>query len=119
MTTMKLIRYLVAFVFITSALMKLLNSDLANVFINLGLPSPVQLMYAVATVELAAGVMLIMDRYVKNSAIILMFIIIAAIILTKVPALHGGFVQALFHARLDIVMLGLLFILYRNYPRQL
>ncbi|GGC95558.1 hypothetical protein GCM10007216_27900 [Thalassobacillus devorans] len=116
MTTMKLIRFLVAFVFITSALMKLLNSEMGSVFINLGLPSPVQLMYAVSTAELVAGILLIMGRYVKYATMVLLFIIIAAIILTKIPALHGGLVHALFSARLDIVLLGLLVILYRNHP---
>ena len=116
MTTMKLIRYLVAFVFLTSALMKLLNSEMGSVFINLGLPSPLQLMYAVATAELVAGILLIMGRYIKYATMVLMFIITAAIILTKIPALHGGFVHALFSARLDVLLLGLLIILYRNHP---
>ncbi|MFD1019751.1 DoxX family protein [Thalassobacillus hwangdonensis] len=114
LTTLELVRYAVAFVFITSGLMKLLGTGLGEVFVSLGIPYPISFMYALATLEIACGVMLIMNRYVKYAAVALLIVIIGAILMTKVPALHDGLVQALFSARLDIVMLVLLIILYRR-----
>ncbi|MDZ5474086.1 hypothetical protein SM124_20390 [Bacillus sp. 31A1R] len=55
-----------------------------------------------------------MDKEVKRATVPLIIIMIGAILLTKVPILHTGLVQFAFSARLDIVMLVLLFILYHR-----
>ncbi|MFD2444961.1 DoxX family protein [Bacillus sp. CGMCC 1.16607] len=116
LSTYKLIRYTVAYVFIISGLMKLISVELGNYFINLGLPFPLYLKYGVATVEMICGLFLIVNKHVKQTTIPLIAIMIAAIILTKVPILHTGFMAFAFNARLDIIMLVLLFILYtRNH----
>ncbi|WP_101842088.1 DoxX family protein [Halobacillus sp. Marseille-P3879] len=111
---LKFLKYTVAFVFITSGLMKVVNSELADYFTSLALPYPVETMYTVAWVEITAGLLLIFNKYMKPALIALMVIMVGALLLTKVPALHAGFVHALFSARLDIVMLVLLVVLYRN-----
>lgn len=107
-----LIRYVVAYVFITSGFMKFWSEELANSFIGLGLPFPVYFMYVVALLELFCGSLILMNKQVKPASIPLIAIMIGAILLTKVPILHAGFAQFTFQARLDIVMLVLLFILF-------
>lgn len=114
MNTFAYIRYSVAFVFITSGLMKLLNGQLASTFIELGLPFPVYFMYLVALTELACGVLIALNKQAKTATMPLMLIIVAALILTKIPILHSGLIPFAFAARLDIVMLVLLVILYKH-----
>ncbi|WP_181347446.1 DoxX family protein [Thalassobacillus sp. CUG 92003] len=114
MNTMKTIRCLVAFIFIVSGVMKLTSNDLINFFINLGIPYPVNLMYALAITEIVCGIFLLLNKYVRKTIILLMGIMIAAILLTKVPTLHTGLISAFFNARLDIAMITLLFILYHH-----
>lgn len=114
MKSITYIKYSVAFVFITSGLMKLLNEELGNTFIGLGLPYPIYFMNAVALVEIVCGCLILANKHVKTAAIPLILIMIAAIILTKIPLLHSGLVSFAFSARLDIVMLALLAILYKN-----
>ena len=110
------IRYLVSFVFITSGVMKLISTELAHSFIAIGLPYPKLMLYVVAFLEIICGLLLLMNKSVKNAVIPLIGIIIAAILLTKLPLLNSGLLPFAFHARLDIVILGLLFILYRSSP---
>lgn len=109
---MNLIRYLVAYVFLTSGIMKLVSSELGNYFIHLGLPFPLKMMYIVAFFEIVCGLLILFNKVVKKATIPLIVIMIAAFLLTKVPILHTGFLQFAFNARLDIIMLILLFILY-------
>jgi putative oxidoreductase len=111
-STIKLLRYSVSYVFIISGLMKLISGDLQNYFLSLGLPYSHQVMYLVAFVELICGVSILANRGVKKAAIPLIIIMIGAILITKVPVLHSGFMPFAFNARLDIIMLVLLFILY-------
>ncbi|MCM3764863.1 DoxX family protein [Neobacillus niacini] len=115
-STMNLIRYTVAFVFIVSGLMKLLNADLANHFLNIGLPYPELLLKIVILLEIGCGALILASKYVKNAVIPLIAIIIAAILLTKLPLLTSGILLFAFNARLDIVMLVLLIALYKRYP---
>ncbi|UFT99381.1 DoxX family membrane protein [Radiobacillus kanasensis] len=114
-TSSNLIHYLVAYVFIASGVFKLISEDLGGVFVSLGLPYPLNTMFFLAIVEIICGICILLNRYVKIAVIALMVIIIAALILTKIPVLHAGFFHFLFEARLDIVMLGLLFVLFRQY----
>ncbi|WP_102273156.1 DoxX family protein [Cytobacillus massiliigabonensis] len=109
-----LIRYLVAYVFITSGVMKLVSDELGSYFISLGLPFPLYLMYAVSLIEIICGILILANKQVKNAAIPLISIMIAALLLTKIPILHTGFIPFAFNARLDIIMLVLLFILYKR-----
>lgn len=115
LSTLSIIRYLVGFVFIVSGLMKLTNDGIAAYFMSLSLPSPVTLMYLVAIIEIVCGLLIIFNKYVGQAIIPLIGIIIVAILITKVPVLHSGFIRTLFEARLDIIMLILLLILYSQY----
>lgn len=117
MNAVNLIRYSVAYVFITSGLMKLLSEELANIFIGLGLPFPIYFMYLVALTEIICGGLILANKYVKKASMPLILIMIAAIILTKIPVLHAGLIEFAFNARLDIVMLTLLLILYKGSHR--
>lgn len=114
LNVMTYIRYSVAFVFITSGLMKLLNEQLASTFIELGLPFPVYFMYLVALIELGCGFLILANKQVKTATMPLMLIMVAALILTKIPVLHSGLIPFAFAARLDIVMLVLLVLLYKQ-----
>lgn len=116
LTSASLIRYAVAFVFITSGVMKLFSTELAQVFIGLGLPFPDILLYVTAFLEIFCGLLILVNRSVKNAVIPLIGIMIAAIFLTKFPLLNSGILQFAFKARLDIVMLVLLYILYSKSP---
>lgn len=115
--TNKLIRITVAYVFITSALMKLMGTEVANHFLGLGLPYPHIMLKLVILIEMVCGILLLVNKAVKNAVIPLIGIIIAALVLTKIPLLHTGLLPFAFGARLDIVMLVLLVYLYKQYPR--
>jgi putative oxidoreductase len=92
--------------------MKLISADLQNYFMSLGLPYPQQVMYLVALVELICGLLILANKGVRKATIPLIIIMIGAFLLTKVPVLHSGFMTFAFNARLDIIMLVLLFILH-------
>ena len=112
-----LIRYAVSFVFIISGFMKLVNVELAHSFLKLGLPCPDILLKVVILLEIVCGVLILVDRWVKNAVIPLIAIMIAALLLTKLPIIQtGGLLSFAFQARLDIVMLLLLIYLYKRYP---
>ncbi|MBT2720727.1 DoxX family protein [Bacillus sp. ISL-46] len=108
----KLIRITVAYVFITSALMKLMSTEVANHFLGLGLPYSHMMLKIIILLEIVCGILLLVNKAVKNAVVPLIGIMIAAILLTKVPLLHTGFLPFAFGARLDIVMLVLLVYLY-------
>ncbi|MFD2706559.1 DoxX family protein [Salibacterium lacus] len=106
-------RFLTAFVFIVSGCMKLLNPGMLS---GMELPFPTAVMTAAAWVEIGCGVLLVLNKHVKNACILLLVIILGAIILTKVPLIESGFLLFLFEARLDIVMLSLLVLLFYKHP---
>nr|WP_084375074.1 DoxX family protein [Neobacillus soli] len=116
-STIKLLRYIVAYVFITSGLMKLISAELAAGFINLGLPYPHKMLKIVVLLEIICGILILANKAVKKAAIPLIAIMIAALLLTKVPSLHAGILQFAFNARLDIVMLVILIIIYNRHPK--
>ncbi|MDL4840963.1 DoxX family protein [Aquibacillus rhizosphaerae] len=115
LTTLKLIRYVVGYVFIASAILKLLVPGFANGFANYGLPYPETTVLIVAITELICGGLIILNYYVKKATIPLLVIMVIALLLTKIPVLHDGFFQFAFEARLDIVILVLLAIIWRSY----
>ncbi|MDR6999029.1 putative membrane protein YphA (DoxX/SURF4 family) [Neobacillus niacini] len=96
--------------------MKLLNTDLANHFIGLGLPYSYTLLNTVILLEIVCGILIMLNKSVRNAVIPLIAIMISAIILTKVPTIHTSILQFAFNARLDIVMLILLLVLYNRNP---
>jgi putative oxidoreductase len=110
-----LIRYTIGYVFISSGLFKLLVADFTTIFAKIGIPSPETAVLLVGLVEVVCGGLIIFKTYVKQAILPLFIIIIGAILLTKVPVLHDGFLKFAFEARLDITMLVLLTILWRNY----
>jgi putative oxidoreductase len=111
-----LIRYAVAYVFISSALMKLMSPVVANHFLGLGLPYPHLMLKLVIFLEIVCGILLLVNKSVKNAVVPLIGIMIVALLVTKVPLLHTGFLPFAFQARLDIVMLVMLVYLYKLYP---
>ncbi|AZU60943.1 DoxX family protein [Neobacillus mesonae] len=116
LSTMKLIRYAVAYVFIVSGLMKLVHTETANHFLGLGLPYPELMLKLVIILEIGCGIFILLNKSVKTAAIPLIAIMIAAIMITKLPIVNTGLLQFAFNAKLDIVMLVLLLILYNRYP---
>lgn len=112
-----LIRYAVAYVFITAGALKLLSNELSSTFMNLPIPAPELVMYVVAILEIICGILIAINKEVKKATIPLLVIMIAAILLVKVPILHTGFLHFAFAARLDIVMLALLYILYNSHQK--
>ncbi|WP_260631089.1 DoxX family protein [Bacillus sp. S/N-304-OC-R1] len=115
----QLIRYAVSYVFIIAGIIKFINPEMGTYFVNLGLPYPITVMYIVALVELVCGILILLNRSVSNASLPLIGIMIVAIILTKIPTLHTGFFQFAANARLDIVMLVLLFIIYKQQSRSI
>lgn len=95
-----------------------MSSELGNHFISLGLPYPLKTMYVVALLEVICGILLIVNKGVKKAVIPLIIIMVAALLLTKVPYLHNGFLDFAFHARLDLVMLILLVVLSNQYSKK-
>ncbi|MGY0694639.1 DoxX family protein [Virgibacillus sp. FSP13] len=110
--------YAVGYVFITSGIMKLLVDDFKVVFSNLALPFPNSFLFLVAITEIVCGTLIVSRLYLKQATAPLIFIMLAAIFLTKIPILttNNGFLSFLFEARLDIVMLILLILLWKQVP---
>ncbi|MEH7086545.1 DoxX family protein [Neobacillus drentensis] len=114
LNTHKFIRITVAYVFITSALMKLMGSEVANHFLGLGLPYPHLMLKLVILLEMVCGILLLVNKAVKNAVVPLIGIMIGALLLTKVPLLHTGLLPFAFGARLDIVILVMLVYLFKQ-----
>jgi putative oxidoreductase len=93
--------------------MKLMGTEVANHFLGLGLPYPHMMLKIIILLEMVCGILLLVNKAVKNAVVPLIGIMIAAILLTKVPLLHTGFLPFAFGARLDIVMLVLLVYLFK------
>jgi uncharacterized membrane protein YphA (DoxX/SURF4 family) len=112
---LKWIGYAVGYVFITSGVMKLLDADFQTTFIHLGLPFPYALLFLVALTEVACGMLIIGNMYVKQASMALIVIMAGAIYFTKVPVLSAqGILSFAFEARLDVVMLVLLLLLWKR-----
>jgi len=115
MNVTKWICYAVGYVFFISGVLKLVNSDLKGAFISFGLPFPELIFFLVAIAELACG-MLIAGRLYLNLAVPpLILIMLGAIYLSKLPTLWTeGFFSFAFDARLDIVMIILLLLIWQH-----
>ncbi|HLS07754.1 DoxX family protein [Lentibacillus sp.] len=113
----KWICYAIGYVFLTSGILKLVSSDFQTTFINLGLPFPDTLLFLVAITEIACSAFILAQLYVKQAVPPLILIILGALYLTKLPILmNQGLLQFAFDARLDIVMLILLILLWQQRP---
>ncbi|MFD1040284.1 DoxX family protein [Virgibacillus byunsanensis] len=111
----KWICYAVGYVFITSGILKLVMSDFKSVFMSLNLPFPSTILFLVAITEIACGGLIAARIYTKQASAPLIFIMLSAIYLTKLPILlQQGFLSFAFEARLDIVMLILLLLIWQH-----
>ncbi|WP_236686960.1 DoxX family protein [Ornithinibacillus contaminans] len=108
--------YVVGYVFITSAIMKLLvSSNFVATFYNLGVPFPATTVFLVAITEFICGVLIVGGMYVKKATIPLLVIMVVAIYLTKLPVLFDeGLLAFAFQSRLDFVILILLLLLNQH-----
>ncbi|TMN22246.1 DoxX family protein [Lentibacillus cibarius] len=117
MHLMKWVCYAVGYVFLISGILKLTTNNFKIAFMNLGLPFPDTILFLVAITEIACSALIIGRMYVKQAAAPLIFIILGAIYLSKLPVLmNQGLLKFAFDARLDIVMLILLLLLWQYKP---
>jgi putative oxidoreductase len=112
--------YAVGYVFIASGVVKLLLTDsmgFRSHFHELGVPFAESTLFLVAIVEIACGALIVAGMYVKKATIPLLVIMAGALYFSKLPILitQGFFVFA-FQARLDIVVIILLLLLYKHVP---
>lgn len=112
------LRFVIAYVFIISGVMKFVSLELSNYFISLGFPFPIYFKNILAFVEIICSIFLLVNHRVKYASIPLIFIMISAIITTKLPLLQTSFINFAFQARLDIVMLVLLIIQFNHYYKR-
>jgi len=111
------VRLAVAWVFVTSGVVKLLFENQGSVrFAKLGLPPSLALF--VAMVEIACGLLVLGGLFTRIAAIPLAITMVVAIATTKVPLLFGagpepvaalpkiGFWAFAYQARLDLAMLA-------------
>lgn len=121
LTLLNGICYSVGFVFIVSGVTKLMVDDFRIIFHNLALPYPNVFLFLVAITEIVCSTLIVSRLYLRQAAIPLICIMIGAIFLTKIPILttnEGGVLSFLFEARLDLVMLLLLIVLWQHAPRK-
>lgn len=112
---LKGICYSVGFVFIISGIAKLIMSDFRIIFHNLALPYSNTFLFVVAITEIICGTLIVSKLYLRQAIIPLICIMLGAIFLTKIPILSedGGLTSFLFEARLDLVMLFSLLVLWQ------
>src|SRR5690625_4146296 len=95
--------------------MKLLVADFTSIFINLGFTFSIASLWLIALAEVACGMLLIGKLYVNQAAVVLGAIMISAILITNIPIfLTQGILSFAFEARLDIVMLLLLILIWKK-----
>ncbi|MGM8212827.1 DoxX family protein [Virgibacillus sp. W0430] len=117
--TLKWIGYAIGYVFISSGIMKLLVSDFKGIFANLGIPFPETVLFVLALVEITCGTLIVAGMYAKQATVPLIVIMLGAIFLTKLPVISSkGIFSFAFEARLDIVMLILLLIVWKKSAQQ-
>ncbi|MGM8366769.1 DoxX family protein [Virgibacillus sp. W0181] len=113
--TLKWIGYAIGYVFITSGIMKLIASDFKGIFTSLGIPFPEATLFLIAIVEITCGTLIVAGMYVKQATLPLIIVMLGAIFITKIPIIASkGVFSFAFEARLDVVMLILLLILWQK-----
>ncbi len=106
--------YAAGYVFITSGIMKLVVPDFKGMFAGLGLPFPEITLFLVAILEVSCGVLIAGRMYMKQAVPPLIVIMIGAVLITKIPMISNkGLLSFAFEARLDIVMLVLLILIWK------
>lgn len=118
MQTIKALRFIIAYVFIASGIMKFVSAELSHYFIRLGFPYPIYFKNVLAFVEIVCGLFILMNHRVKFAVVPLIFIIIGALMTTKLPLLKTSLINFAFQARLDIIVLVLLVVLFHHYQRE-
>lgn len=109
--------YAAGYVFITSGIMKLVVPSFKGMFAGLGLPFPDTTLFLVAILEVSCGMLIAGRMYIKQAAPPLIVIMIGAILITKIPIISSkGLLSFAFEARLDIVVLTLLILIWRYVP---
>ncbi|MFD1737729.1 DoxX family protein [Bacillus salitolerans] len=115
MHSLKLIRWVVGYVFFVSGVLKIVTPGAAGVFSGYGIPYPGETVLVVGIIELLCGLFLFLDYEVRKVTIPLLVIMVGALLITKVPLLSTeGLPTFLFQSKLDIVMVVLLSILYKR-----
>jgi uncharacterized membrane protein YphA (DoxX/SURF4 family) len=110
--------YAAGYVFIASGILKFVDGSFKGMFLQLGLPFPETSLFLVAIVELGCGMLIVGRMYLKLAVPPLILIMLGALYMTKIPVLlNEGFLKFAFEARLDIVMLILLLLIWRNRRR--
>lgn len=117
MQTIKALRFIIAYVFIVSGIMKFVSGEMSHYFIRLGFPFPIYFKNVLAFVEMICGIFILMNHRVKYAVIPLIFIMFGALFTTKLPLIKTSWINFAFQARLDIVVLVLLIILLNHYQR--
>ncbi|MDY0394690.1 DoxX family protein [Virgibacillus halophilus] len=89
--------------------------DFWTFFIQVGVPYPQVTFFLVAILEVGCGACIAGKFAVKQAAAALIVIMLGALYFAKLPALMDkGLLQFAFDARLDIVMLVILILLFRQ-----
>src|SRR5690625_36303 len=116
---LKWVRYAVGYVFITSGIVKLLVPEFKLFFLSLGFPFPNIVLFLVAIIEISCGALIIGRMYLKKATLPLIIIMIGALTIAKLPILlKENILSFVFESRLDIVMLILLILIWKNSRHQ-
>jgi putative oxidoreductase len=115
--SIKAIRYIVGYVFVLVGVLKWLMDEYGLTrFENIGIPYPEVSVLIVGSVEIIFGSLILFNLYVRKATIPLLFVMVGAITLTKIPILiESGLWRSAFEARLDVVMTALLIILWKEH----
>ena len=89
--TLPLIRLMIGTVFVSEGLQKFLLPALRGPgwFAEIGFPAPEFCAYGVGGVEVVCGVLLLLGLYARWAAVPLIFIMVGALVTTKIPILLG------------------------------
>lgn len=86
-----LIRFLVGLIFLSEGIQKFVYAEYlgAGRFANIGIPYPEAMGYAVGSIEIICGIMVLAGIYTRLAVVPLIFIMLVAIFTTKIPVLLG------------------------------
>ena len=107
MTTV-LIRFMVGSIFFTEGIQKIQFPHLrgAGRFKDMGLPAPEFLSYFVASFEVLCGALILLGLFTRLAAIPIIFIMVGAIVLVKLPILlDENFWVMMYISKIDFAML--------------
>ena len=113
-----LIRLMVGTVFLSEGLQKFIFSEKlgSGRFAKIGLPSPAFLAPFVGTIEILCSILVLVGLFTRLAVVPLFFIIVVAILSTKLQLFaSGGFWAMLHESRTDWAMLlGIIFLFLRG-----